>query len=247
MPEIFAIVPIEVTADRRLTLWHIRVLIGLLSFRAKNTDTVWPSRKALAERCCGMHLSNISRVTTELCDLGWLSKEGTGGKSRATRYKITVPMIQTVAESTTVANSATVAESTTQNGRTVAESTTSTVAESARGIEQTIEQTSKSNRPEDTRAHEKFAMHIHWKPSEEFPSLAKMAMVSIPDGKLGEFIAYWLTQPRTQRTQAEWDKAMLQSAMHDRNHATASPATRVKSLRADNFSEKDYGSGITAL
>jgi hypothetical protein len=47
----FALVPIEVVMDRRLTLEQTRVLIALFSFRAKNTDTVWPSRAAIAELC----------------------------------------------------------------------------------------------------------------------------------------------------------------------------------------------------
>ena len=138
---IFSIVPVEMLADRRLTLWHMRVLIGLLSFRSKNTDHVWPSREALAERCGGMHLSNVSKVTSELCELGWLTKDGNGGKSRSTRYRITVPNIQTVADS------ATVAESATRTHQTVADSATQTVADSARGIEETNELTTKSNRP----------------------------------------------------------------------------------------------------
>lgn len=246
MADIFSIVPIVVLADRRLTLWHMRVLIALLSFRSKNTDTVWPSRETLAERCGGMHLSNISKVTTELCELGWLTKEGTGGKSRTTRYKITVPDIQTVVESTTVVEFATVAKSTSKNPQTVAKSTTSTVAKSARGIEQTIEQTSKGNRPRYARDHEKFVMRIDWKPSEEFPTLAKMAMVTVPDGKLGEFIAYWLTQPGTARTQAEWDKALLQSAKHETLRAASPAQTRGKPAH-ENFATKDYGTGVNPL
>ncbi len=138
---VFSIVPIEMLADRRLTLWHLRVLIALLSFRSKNTDCVWPSRETLAERCGGMHLTNVSKVTSELCELGWLTKEGTGGKSRATRYRITVPDLETVAESATVADSAT------QPTQTVAESTTQTVADSATGKEETSELTTKSNIP----------------------------------------------------------------------------------------------------
>ncbi len=246
MADIFSIVPIAVFADRRLTLWHMRVLIALLSFRNKNTDTVWPSRETLAERCGGMHLSNISKVTTELCELGWLTKEGTGGKSRTTRYKITVPDLQTVADYATVAEPATVVKSTSKKSPTVAESATSTVAESARGIEHTIEQTSRSNRPEDAHAHEKLAMHINWKPSEEFPTLAKMAMVTVPDGKLGEFIAYWLTQPHIRRTQPEWDRALLQSAQHDKLRAASPSSTRGKPA-LENFDQRNYGTGVTAL
>jgi len=148
---IFAMVPIEVLADKRLTLWHIKVLVGLLSFRSKNSDTVWPGRDALAERCGGIHISNISKTTSELCELGWLEKQGSGGNSRSARYKIVVPDLQqmpvdklsTVAESTTFAK---VAESATRDGGTVADSATLRVADSARGIEQTIEHTTKGNR-----------------------------------------------------------------------------------------------------
>lgn len=88
-----------------------------------------------------MHLTNVSKVTSELCELGWLVKDGNGGKSRATRYRITVPDLQTVADS------ATVAESATQPPQTVADSATQTVADSARGKEETNELTTKSNKP----------------------------------------------------------------------------------------------------
>lgn len=107
-PNIFSIVPIEVCMDKRLTLEQLRVLVTLLSFRAKNTDVVFPTRKQIADRC-GMHESNISSATTRLVELGWLEKDGLGGHSRATRYRITVPET-TIAEQATVAQSATVAE-----------------------------------------------------------------------------------------------------------------------------------------
>ena len=51
---IFSLVPIDVLIDKRLTLEQLKILIGLLSFRSKNTDCVWPTRDQLAERC-GMH------------------------------------------------------------------------------------------------------------------------------------------------------------------------------------------------
>lgn len=133
----FALVPLEVVQDKRLTLWQIRVLVALFSFRNKNTDTVWPSRAAISERS-GMHPSNISAATSALVELGWLKKEGVGGNSKASRYTITVPDLDTVAESTTVVQSTTVAAPATT---TVAESTTTTVAAPATRIEQTKEQT----------------------------------------------------------------------------------------------------------
>lgn len=97
----FSILPIEVFLDKRLTLEQVRVLGALFSFRGKDTNVVWPSRRQIAERC-GMHLSNISTATSALEKLGWLTKDGKGGHSKATRYAITVP--------TTVADSATVSK-----------------------------------------------------------------------------------------------------------------------------------------
>jgi len=133
----FAIVPVEVVMDTRLTLEAMRVLVTLYSFRNKNTGLAFPSREALSKRC-GMHPSNISNATTKLVDLGWLIKSGSGGHSKATRYNIQIPEI--VAESATlhkakseareearkVAQSATVAEPT-----TVAQQATTKVAQSA--------------------------------------------------------------------------------------------------------------------
>lgn len=86
----FAVVPLEVVQDRRLTLEHTRVLVALFSFRNKVTNTVWPSRAAIAERT-GMHPSNISSATSALVSLGWLLKEGLGGHSKSTRYTLCVP------------------------------------------------------------------------------------------------------------------------------------------------------------
>ena len=67
-----------------------------------------------------------------------------------------------------------------------------------------------------------FQMHNDWKPSENFHSLVKQSgLVPGKDGELnasvGEFIAYWLTQPRS-RTQHEWDHALLKSLKADKLH-----------------------------
>lgn len=88
----------------------------------------------------------------------------------------------------------------------------------------------------------KFAMFATWKPSAHLPDLAKQAMVEIKPEKLGEFIAYWLTQPLTQRTQAEWDKALLQSAKHDKLHAESNP-TLPPGGRPTKFDPVEYVNG----
>lgn len=107
MNGVFSVVPIEVWRDKRLTLEQMRVLGVLFSFKGKTTNVVWPSRAEIAARC-GMNVCNISTATTALERLGWLTKAGKGGYSRATRYTITVPelaKVETVACSATVADS----------------------------------------------------------------------------------------------------------------------------------------------
>lgn len=134
----FSIVPLEVVLDKRLTLEQTRVLIALFSFRNKVTNTVWPSRAAIAERT-GMHPSNISAATTALVALGWLQKVGLGGHSKATRYTLCAPDLvkaTTVAQQATVAESATVAQSATP---TVAQQATTPLADQATRKEQSIE------------------------------------------------------------------------------------------------------------
>ena len=158
---LFAVVPIEAIQDRRLTLEQTRVLIALFSFRNKVTNTVWPSRSAISERT-GMHPSNISSATTSLVHLGWLTKQGLGGFSKASRYTLSVPDLSapTVADSarvvkpTTVAERATVAESATVAERAttpLAESATTPLADSAirteQSIEQSIEQSTSTGAP----------------------------------------------------------------------------------------------------
>ena len=43
----FIITPREIIEDSRLTLWHIKVLLALYSFRNKNTDLVYFVKIAL--------------------------------------------------------------------------------------------------------------------------------------------------------------------------------------------------------
>ena len=64
-------VPVEVALDQRLSKTHLRVLISLLSFRSRNSDTVFPARYELAART-GLAETKISTATSELEALGWL-------------------------------------------------------------------------------------------------------------------------------------------------------------------------------
>lgn len=136
----FAVIPIEAFQDKRLNLWHLRVLGSLYSFRGKSSE-VFPSRESIAARCGGLHVANVSRVTTELERFGWLTKTGKGGYSKASHYVLTIP--ETLAESTTVPEHTTLAESTTvRPATTVVDSVTTTLAESTTRKELNQEETS---------------------------------------------------------------------------------------------------------
>ena len=134
--------------DSRLTLTQYRVLGALLSFRGRDTSVIWPSREALSART-GLAVAKISYATTALCRLGWLTKEGCGGRSRSCHYRITVPAdLTNMAESALNNENNTVPDSGTVSKNTVPDSGTvnslngtrfgyETVPESGRGIEET--------------------------------------------------------------------------------------------------------------
>ena len=132
----FSILPIEVLRDTRLTLRDLRVLIALHAFKDQ-AGHCWPSRGLLAA-LTGLPEARISVATSRLVALGWVAKEGSGGRSRSCRYWLSVP--ETVTESVTVTDSETVTEPVT---KTVTDPVTKTVTETVRGIEQTM------NRPEN--------------------------------------------------------------------------------------------------
>ena len=83
----FIILPFDILQDDRLTLRQIRVLMAILSWRKKNTNVSAISREMIAERT-GYQLSRISAITAELEKLGWIKKEGNGGRSKWIRYQI---------------------------------------------------------------------------------------------------------------------------------------------------------------
>ncbi len=119
----FSILPIEALKDTRLTLRDLRVLIALHAFKDQ-AGRCWPSRGLLAA-LTGLPEARISVATTRLVTLGWVAKEGRGGRSQSCRYRLGVP--ETVTESVTVTDPV-----------TVTKPVTKTVTETVRGIEQTM-------------------------------------------------------------------------------------------------------------
>lgn len=107
--------PIEALCDHRLTLIQVRVLGAICSFGGKSRPEVWAKRRRIAERC-GYGASTVTRATSQLVKLGWLSKVGNGGRSSPSRYRITVPDLVTVSGAQTVADSDTLSGSETVPG-----------------------------------------------------------------------------------------------------------------------------------
>lgn len=159
----FLLAPNAVLRDERLSKIQLKVLLTLFSFRDnKTTKPIYAKRETIAARC-GYSTRIITRTTSELEALGWITKTGNGGRSSPCLYELhapeTVPdsdevyTVETVAESDRVLPPETVAESgTVPESETVSESGqngirigSETVAESDRGNKQTI--TNHKNKP----------------------------------------------------------------------------------------------------
>lgn len=97
---------------------------------------------------------------------------------------------------------------------------------------------------------EVFPITAEWKPSEQFAMLAKLAGLPVGsqsaiDAGLGEFKAYWLTQPHTVRTQIEWDNALVKSLKHEQVKAASMGGRRgAMPSRHSGFDNKDYAKGV---
>ncbi|HKK04220.1 MAG TPA: hypothetical protein VKA50_00045 [Gammaproteobacteria bacterium] len=116
-------VPVAALRDPELKGTALRVLAALCSFD-KGRGLVSPHRQAITDMT-GIPEARVSRITTELCHIGWIRKVVTGGKGRACSYFINWD--KTVSDSDTVGNPQTVPKSDTVSGReTVSESGTVT-------------------------------------------------------------------------------------------------------------------------
>lgn len=130
----FSILPIEALKDTRLTSRDLRVLIALHAFKDQ-AGRCWPSRGLLAA-LTGLPERRITNVTTRLAALGWLSKEGNGGRSRACRYRLGVP--ETVTRTVTVSSQETVTDPVTVSVETVPKSVTVSELETVTDLDETV-------------------------------------------------------------------------------------------------------------
>jgi len=81
----------------------------------------------------------VSLVTSELARLGWLKKDGNGGRSKTAQYRLTVP--ETLPNSGTVSEAETLPESgSVCDPETLPKSGSKTLPESGRGKEENFEE-----------------------------------------------------------------------------------------------------------
>ncbi len=130
----FSIFPVELL-QLKLTETELRVLIALYSFRAKNTETVWPSLPNLADRAGIKDHTRVSKITRRLAEKGCLEKKKSGYKGN-NLYRLIVPDIGV--ESTNLDESANLDEST---NSTLDKPTNTTLDESSKLNKHTNEQT----------------------------------------------------------------------------------------------------------
>ena len=255
--EIFSMVPIQVWADKRLTLEQLRVLGALLSFCGPDRQC-FPSRDEISKRS-GVHVANVSAATTVLEHLGWLTKAGKGGFSKANRYSIHIP--ETLAQQATVAESATVADqargmrvaeqATVAQQATVAESASSTVAQQARGKEQTIEQTSvgrarpvtgkavtantgkKSSAAKGSRLPADWQLPKAWGEwaLQEAPTWAPEQVRKVAE----RFRDYWIAKPGREGFKADWLATWRNWVRREAERTSAAPARSLPAGTPDPF------------
>lgn len=225
--------PIEAFLDDRLSKTDLRVLGAILSFADKKTGLCWPKREQLAERC-GLSLPKISTATTSLVSLGWLEKEGDGGRSRSVHYKVITPILITK----TVPNSGTVPDS-----ETVPDSGTKTVPDSGTGIKQTNEQTnttttSGSVKKVKSDVKPKARISRDWQPSDRCYELITRAGIGrdFASGLIDEFILYWEERGDKRsgweatfvnHSKNQWDRSPQKNQRLDHVNTNFKPSTGV--------------------
>jgi hypothetical protein len=85
--DIFALTPIELAHDKRITKHQFRALIALFACRDCVTNVVWPSFEDMSE-LTQLPVSSLPKIVESLVELGWLVKQPIGS---ASPYKLVVP------------------------------------------------------------------------------------------------------------------------------------------------------------
>lgn len=199
----FAMVPLAAIADKRHTLRTLKVFAAICSFRRDSADCcVEAGRDEIASRC-GFNASVVSTTTTELQRLGWLTKQGIGGRGLKTTYMITIP--ETVSTSETVTESETVLKyETVSESKTVTESVSKTVPESGTPLYiREVNREKRSAKPADSEP-EVFAEFWQQYPHKVAKPAALKAWNKLkPSGRLLDDLMAGLA---TQKNSDQWRK-----------------------------------------
>lgn len=83
----WAYIPHELFTDRRLTLAQMRVMGVIIMLCGRNQTRVM-ERQDISNQCGGLYrrLGEVSRITTELVALGWLTVDRLKGQRGVLRY-----------------------------------------------------------------------------------------------------------------------------------------------------------------
>lgn len=93
--DLIYMLPIDVIRDDRLSMWQIKVLIALFSFRDGMTRTYYPSLGRLADRV-GMRQHVVQHVIDSLVDLGWLVPVDGKKNWEEKAYELVVPELEVI-------------------------------------------------------------------------------------------------------------------------------------------------------
>lgn len=86
----YAVFPMSILLDDRLSKIQLKVLIALFSFKSGRLDgdaEVYPKRSSIVDRC-GYDEKTISTATTALQKLGWITKKRNAGGCSSPAYYV---------------------------------------------------------------------------------------------------------------------------------------------------------------
>ena len=237
MPELpFAIVPVEVAMDDRLSKGELKVLIALLSFRNRNTNLCCPKRESICLRT-GYSISMITRMTNKLVEHGWLEKTGKGAFGKSSQYVITVPEDATAA---IVAATATPG---------VATAATPIVAATATHNKQTIKQTKVTDNSANDFARwyadypikkSRKRAEEAWEKADKPPLQTMLDILNMQKTNDRQWIEGFAPQPTTYLNQERWNDELE----HGRKQETVSDEYAARVAREDAILSKLHGGAV---
>ena len=225
----YLVAPLQALTDDRLSNSERKVLLALYSFKGKS-DTVFPSLSAISERATIRDISQISRHTTSLAKLGWLTKKKRGFTGY-NDYKLTLPI--NLAETPNLAETTNLSE--TPN---LVENTKSNLVETTKCKEHTSQQTSQQS---GVSPDQKFEMYDLWQPDSFFADQSRLAgleIEKIPPERINQIVAefksYWMARSnswgRSSLTHREWQHKLLTNVIRESRKGDLYDAQKIRKI-----------------